>query len=118
MGWTITLVQVKPWSGQTKGAPRLKKFAVIKQRNAFGRNRPTKVEVYLRVLGRDGLRMYMLLLDGLAEKYLMPLAADGVRDLKSRQRFMGEECGTARRVGPVLRLLPPSLPGVRRLLSS
>lgn len=54
----------------------------------MGRNRPTNVELYLRVLGRDGLRMCILLLDGLAGKYLRPMAAGEVGDLKSRQRFM------------------------------
>jgi hypothetical protein len=56
----------------------------------LGRHRPTKVEVQLRVLGRDGLRMGMHLLNGLAEYYLGRGAANGVADLTWRRRFMAK----------------------------
>jgi hypothetical protein len=52
------------------------------------RNPLTKVELYLRVFGRDVLRMCTLLLNSLAGKYFRAMPADGVRDLKSRKRFM------------------------------
>ncbi len=51
-------------------------------------NSLTKVELCLRVFGRNGVRMCWLLLNSLAGKYFQAMAADGMRELKSRERFM------------------------------
>lgn len=52
------------------------------------RNTPTKVEIYLRVLCRDLLRVAMLLLISLAGRYYKVMKVKGMGQLKSRECFI------------------------------
>jgi hypothetical protein len=68
--------------------PRVPHNLRLTKGTLLGRNPLTKVELYLRVFGRDAIRMGMILLGSLAGKYFKAMAADGKKELKSRKRLI------------------------------